>query len=225
MRRGGWEPEPSAPDSDPESDCQCQLLVSSTAPLGLQLWKAQCAQSIFASLWHFFFPRIWVLISLVLCSFTPQVKRQIHRPWGYPRSPSKPGEQYWSEYASSISLSARLIWGSESFIAADMGAGLMMDLNRNKLHVQLSYERWRCGHQFRVQLPHSTGAQSQHSRGWHLLFFFFCSFPIYNRKEKRTLGFFLKRNNCRFSFQPLLVLNSQWSACFRLCLFNLSPAI
>lgn len=31
------EPEPSAPDTDPESDCQCQLLVSSAAPLGLQL--------------------------------------------------------------------------------------------------------------------------------------------------------------------------------------------
>lgn len=31
------EPEPSAPDTDPESDCQCQLLVSSAAPLRLQL--------------------------------------------------------------------------------------------------------------------------------------------------------------------------------------------
>lgn len=37
FRQGGWEPEPSAPDTDPESDCQCQLLVSSAAPLRLQL--------------------------------------------------------------------------------------------------------------------------------------------------------------------------------------------
>ncbi len=57
-----------------------------------------------------------------------------------PCSPSKPGEQYWSEYSSSISLSARLIWGSESFIAVDMGVSLMMDLNRNTLHVQLFYK-------------------------------------------------------------------------------------
>lgn len=48
-----------------------------------------------------------------------------------PRTPSKPGEQYWSEYTSSISFSARLIRGSESFIAVDMGTGLMMDLNWN----------------------------------------------------------------------------------------------
>lgn len=58
-----------------------------------------------------------------------------------PRAPSKPGEQYWSECTSSISLSARLIWGSESFIAVDMGTGLMMDLNRNTPHVQLFYKR------------------------------------------------------------------------------------
>lgn len=58
FRQGGWEPEPSAPDTDPESDCQCQLLVSSASPLGLQLCRAQCAQSILASLWHYFFTRI-----------------------------------------------------------------------------------------------------------------------------------------------------------------------
>lgn len=58
-----------------------------------------------------------------------------------PRAPFEPGEQYWLEYTSSISLSARLIWGSESFIAVDMGMGLMMDLSWNTLHVQLFYKR------------------------------------------------------------------------------------
>lgn len=40
FRQGGWEPEPSAPDTDPESDCQCQLLVSIAAPLRLQPRKS-----------------------------------------------------------------------------------------------------------------------------------------------------------------------------------------
>lgn len=140
FRQRGWEPEPSAPDTDPESDCQCQLLVSCAVPLRLQLWKAQCAQSILVSLWQFFFTRIWVLISLVKCSFPPSEEADL-KALRVPCTPSKPGEQYWLEYSSSISLSARLIWGSESFIAVDMGAGLMMHLNWNTLHVQLLYKR------------------------------------------------------------------------------------